>query len=163
MPLFRLLALLTLVLPLTAQAQLRLGGHLGLTLDGTDLFAGVAGQLPFTAGTYDLVANPSFEAYPFVDGSISRINLDVLYPLTDADRLWPYVGGGILVHVINFPDDTVDAFGETGDTDVGLNLKAGLLIRLEGRPYRLFGELVQTLGGGTTLSLRTGLYFTLGG
>jgi hypothetical protein len=135
--------------PTLAHAQLKIGPHVGLNTNGTDLFIGANLQFGIPAGEYALIGNPGFDYY--LNGPIdSRINLDVLFafPLTSLDA---YAGGGL-----NLENDN-------GDDDIGLNLKAGFSLNNEDMPYKPFLELTQTVGSGSDFSIRGGVFFTLSG
>lgn len=135
--------------PSVAHAQLKIGPHVGLNTNGTDLFIGANLQFGIPAGEYALIGNPGFDYY--LNGPIdSRINLDVLFafPLSGLDA---YAGGGL-----NLENDN-------GDDDIGINLKAGFSLNNAEMPYKPFLELTQTVGSGSDFSIRGGVFFTLGG
>lgn len=96
---------------------------------------------------------PSFDYY-FVDpGSLWTLNADLKYRVS-ANRSadWLYLGGGLGFSRIDV--------GPAEDTDVGLNLLAGVE-PLRGRVHP-FAEGRLTLGDGSTFQISGGLNFTLG-
>ncbi len=147
-------------LPAQAQTPWEIGPHLSVNLDNNELlFGGVArihlSSLPITL-------NPGLEFYPGIDdtgGGLSRslwvMNFDGQYQL-DAESVSPYVGG-----CISWARLSTETVGVT--SDVGLNLKGGLVFNRTGnaQPY---GEAILNFADGSeALIFRAGLLFTVGG
>ncbi|GAB5517854.1 MAG: hypothetical protein RhofKO_01050 [Rhodothermales bacterium] len=153
-----LLCLLVLV-AVPAQAQFLVGPHAGFNLDSDDLAIGASAQFDLAIGDYELVANPNVDLYLFEDTvNRTRLNLDVLYPF-GLENFVPYVGAGLLVEfvTIDLPEGVA---GDTDETNLGLNLKAGAVLELQDSPFMPFAELTAIVGG--SLALRGGIMFSLG-
>ena len=71
-----------IALPTTSQAQgLKIGPHLGLNMDGSDLFLGVGTQFNLPIDTREMWGNIGMDFYPFIKKVTStRVNADVLLP-----------------------------------------------------------------------------------
>ena len=155
------LFLFGLVAAPSAQAQTpwEIGPHLGANLDNDEFLLG--GTARFQLESLPITLNPGLEFYPGLDdtgGGLSRslfvLNFDVQYQL-DAESVEPYVGGGLSWA-------TLSTEGQSGSSDLGLNLKGGLVFNPSSstRPYV---EASLNLAGGTELIFRGGLLFTIGG
>ena len=151
---------LAIVVPAQAQTTWDLAPHLGLNLDNDELFLG--GSARITLPTAPVKLNPGIEFYPFigsanVDVSLFVVNFDVLYDLT-AKSVEPYGGGGL------FWSRTSVTVGGTivSDSDIGLNLKGGLVFGVPGSPIRPYGEGVLMLSSGSALLLKGGFLFAIG-
>ena len=136
----------------TVQAQtsrIHLGPRVAYNFDLEDFAIGAQLSIPIATR---LEFYPSFDYY-FVDpGSAWGMNADLKYRFSGESLEWLYVGGGL-----NFTGVDV---GTNDDTDVGLNLLAGIET-LRGRIHP-FGEVKATLGGGSFVQLAIGLNITLG-
>ncbi len=139
--------------PVQAQTPWELGPLVGVNLDNDELLLGAVARIPLTS--LPITLNPGFEFYPGFDpGSLFVVNFDVQYEL-NAESLEPYVGGGISwARASN---------AGTSNSDVGLNLKGGLVFNPESRT-RPYVEAALNFGGGNeSLIFRGGLLFTIGG
>ena len=145
--------------PAQAQTPWELGPYLGANLDSNELLLGAIARIHLPSAPITL--NPGLEFYPFLDdtgGGLSRslfvLNLDVQYQL-EAESVEPYVGGGI---------SWARASVENSDavSDIGLNLKGGLLFNRRGsaQPYL---EAVLNLDNGNALIFKGGFLFRIGG
>jgi opacity protein-like surface antigen len=159
-------ALFTLVLMsgafATANAQVSFGPHLGANLDAEELHIGANIRVPIgtPVGGSRFQINPGFEFYPFMETGLSmwQLNFDAVYPFP-TKVVEPYVGAGLAVNHVAVD---IPGFGSASSTNVGLNLKGGMMFGVPGLP-RPFAEVV--LGVGDTASdfmLRGGVYFTIG-
>jgi hypothetical protein len=91
------------------------------------------------------------------------LSFDVLYPISAAGAITPYVGAGLsLIHASisydnpSFPSQSFSA----SDTDLGLDLKGGAYFAT-GRA-RPFAEAVLVMSNGSAFLLRGGVKFALG-
>jgi hypothetical protein len=105
-----------LALPSAAQAQ-SFGVRLGYYTDASDPFIGAEF---ITKLAPDLYLNPNVEAVLVDGGRYFTFNSDVHYDLPNSGRTFVWLGAGLAVASVD-PEGP----GE-GDTDLGLNLLAGL-------------------------------------
>ena len=156
------LAVLPLVVatPAQAQTQWSLVPHLGFNIDNDELYLGANARIELPSAPVTL--NPGFDWYPFigsqnVSASLFVIDLDILYHLK-AEAVEPYVGGGLF-----WSRSTVNVAGLGGGsaTDIGLNLKGGVVFRPLGK-LRPFAEGVIAISGGSALLLKGGFLFSMG-
>ncbi len=163
------LSLLALVLvasmtvaPNSASAQgIKVGPHAGLNLDGTEVFLGLGAQFDLPVMEREMWGNVGFDYYPFIDGASSTsVSLDVLFPF-GVGNLAFYGGGGLGFTATSFDNPLPN--GDESDTDIGLNLKAGWLIGSRADGYRPFIELDQSIGNGSNLAIRGGVFVAIGG
>ena len=162
---FALLALVAvLAVPTSTQAQgLKIGPQLGLSLDGTDLFVGLESQfdLPIMENR-EVWGNLGLDFYPFIKNTtLTSVNVDALFPF-GIGNLQLYGGGGLLMQFATFDLPSGSTLDET-DTDIALNVKAGMLLGDRGAGYRPFLELDQAIGAGSNLSVRVGIFMSVGG
>jgi len=153
---FCALFLFTLVAAPRAQAQTpwQLGPEVGVNLDNDELLLGVIARIDLSSIPVSL--NPGFEFYPAIDSpeSLFVLNFDVQYEL-NAESLEPYVGGGISwARASN---------AGTSDSDVGLNLKGGLVFNPESRTRPYVEAALNFAGSSEAMVFRGGLLFTIGG
>ena len=146
--------------PAQAQTPWEIGPHLGVNLDSDELILGAVGRLHLSS--LPITLNPGIEFYPGLDdggGGASRsllvLNFDVQYQL-EAESVEPYVGGGI-----SWANLSVE--GGNGSSDVGLNLKGGLLFNPMGKGQPYVEGLVNFAGGSESLVFRGGFLFRIGG
>ena len=119
--------------PAQAQTPWELGPYLGVDLDRDELLLGAMARIHLASNPITL--NPGIEIYPGIDDveglnrSLLVLNFDVQYQL-EAESVEPYVGGGI--SWARLGREAQDAV-----TDLGLNLKGGLLFNRRGnaQPY----------------------------
>jgi len=158
-----LLALVAVVSVPTTQAQgLKVGPHLGLNMDGTDLFLGLATQFNLPIGERDMWGNVGLDFYPFIKNvTTTRVNADVLFPF-GLGNLQFYGGGGLLAQFSTFDLPAGSPLDEN-DTDIGLNVKAGFLLGSSSDGYRPYVEFDQTVGAGSDFSVRVGMFLAIGG
>ena len=125
---------------------------MGVNLDNDELLLGAVARIPLTS--LPVTLNPGVEFYPGFDpGSLFVLNFDVQYEL-NAESLEPYLGAGISwARASN---------AGTSNSDVGLNLKGGLVFNPQSRT-RPYVEAALNLAGSTELIFRGGLLFTIGG
>jgi hypothetical protein len=145
-----------------ATAQARIGGHVGLNTDGTDLFIGAISQFGVAIGERDLWGEIGLEIYPFIDNVfVTRLNANALFPLVGAGGTQFYGGGGLVFQATKYdlPDGSPL---DDSDTDIGLNLVAGMLLSGADSHLRPFLELNQTVGAGSDFAIRAGVFFKLG-
>ncbi len=140
--------------PAQAQTPWELGPLLGVNLRNDELLVGAVSRIPLTSLPVSL--NPGLEFYPGIDnGSLLVLNFDVQYEL-DAETVKPYVGGGI-----SWARSSPDV--GTASSDVGLNLKGGLVFNPASRT-RPYGEAVLNFASGDqALIFKAGVLFTIGG
>ncbi len=139
--------------PAQAQTPWELGPLVGVNLDNDELLLGAVARIPLTS--LPITLNPGFEFYPGFDpGSLFVLNFDVQYQL-NAESLEPYVGAGI--------SWARTSNAGTSDSDVGLNLKGGLVFNPESRTRPYVEALLNFGGGRESLIFRGGLLFTIGG
>ena len=135
-----------------AQAPWELGPHLGVNLQNDELLLGGAARIPLSS--LPVTLNPGLEFYPGIDGgSLIFLNFDVQY-VFEAESVEPYAGAG-LSWARSSPDDG------TAESDVGLNLKGGVVFNPASRT-RPFGEATLNFGGRESLIFRGGILFTIG-
>ena len=164
---FARLALIALVaviaVPSNSQAQgLKIGPHVGLNMDGTDLFLGVATQFNLPVSERTMWGNIGMDFYPFIKNvTTTRVNADVLFPF-GIGGLELYGGGGLLAQFSTF-DLPAGSPLDKNDTDIGLNLKAGFLLGSSADGYRPYAEVDQTIGAGSDFSVRVGIFMAIGG
>jgi hypothetical protein len=138
--------------PAQAQTPWELGPLVGVNLDNDELLLGAVARIPLTS--LPVTLNPGLEFYPGVDGSLFVVNFDVQYEL-NAESLEPYVGAGISwARASN---------AGTSNSDVGLNLKGGLVFNPQSRTRPYVEALLNFGGGRESLIFRGGLLFTIGG
>jgi hypothetical protein len=128
----------------TAEAQSRIGPHLGVQLDGGDFLIGAQATLPVATR---VALYPSFDYY-FVGGgaSVWAVNIDLKFRPPSRYGFW-YLGGGLNIT------------GASGNTATGINLLTGW----EGRrrattPYL---EAKLTLDGGSAFQIVAGVSFRM--
>ena len=139
--------------PAQAQTPWELGPLVGVNLDNDELLLGAVARIPLTS--LPITLNPGFEFYPGFDpGSLFVLNFDVQYEL-NAESLEPYVGAGI--------SWARTSNAGTSDSDVGLNLKGGLVFNPESRTRPYVEGLLNFGGSRESLIFRGGLLFTIGG
>ncbi len=140
--------------PAQAQTPWELGPLLGVNLDNDELLVGAVSRIPLTSLPVSL--NPGLEFYPGIDGeSLFVLNFDVQYEL-DAETVRPYVGAGI-----SWARTSPDV--GTASSDVGLNLKGGLVFNPASRT-RPYGEAVLNFANSNgALIFKAGVLFTIGG
>ena len=146
--------------PAQAQTPWELGPILGVNLDNNEILVGAVARIHLSS--LPITLNPGLEFYPGIDDTgsgLSRslwvLNFDVQYQL-EAESVNPYLGGGI-----SWARSSTETFDAT--SDVGLNLKGGLVFNRTGnaQPY---GEAILNFADGTeALIFRAGLLFTVGG
>ena len=144
--------------PVQAQTPWELGPYLGLDLDRDELLLGAVARIHLSSNPITL--NPGIEFYPGIDdvGGMNRslliLNFDVQYQL-EAESVEPYVGGGI-----SWARASVE--NQDAVSDIGLNLKGGLLFNRRGsaQPYL---EAVLNLDNGNALIFKGGFLFRIGG
>ena len=132
--------------------------ELGVDLDRDELLLGAMARIHLASNPITL--NPGIEIYPGIDDveglnrSLLVLNFDVQYQL-EAESVEPYVGGGI--SWARLGREAQDAV-----TDLGLNLKGGLLFNRRGnaQPYL---EAVLNFDGSEALIFKGGFLFTIGG
>ncbi|HSH45277.1 MAG TPA: hypothetical protein VK966_05450 [Longimicrobiales bacterium] len=90
-----------------------------------------------------------------VDVSYLEINANLAYPL-ELEELDPYVGAGVNVARFSLSSD-VAGVPDTSDTEIGVNLLAGLNFFLGS--FDAFTEARLELGGGEQFVLTAGLLF----
>lgn len=158
---FYALSLLGLVVAPPAQAQTHwdLGPVLGVNLDNDELLVGAVARIQ--AGSAPITLNPGFEFYPGIDdaGTLSRslfvLNLDVQYDL-NAESVDPYVGGGL-----SWARSSVET--QDSQSDVGLNLKGGLMFNQAGMGTPYVEAILNFADGNEALIFKAGFLFTIGG
>ena len=140
--------------PAQAQAPWELGPLLGVNLDNDEILVGAVARIDLSSLPIKL--NPGLEFYPGAnDASLFVLNFDVQYVL-EAETVEPYVGGGI--SWARFSPD-----GGSASSDVGLNLKGGLVFNPANRT-RPYGEAVLNFADGNgALIFKAGVLFTIGG
>ena len=140
--------------PAQAQAPWELGPLLGVNLDNDEILVGAVARIDLSS--LPITLNPGLEFYPGVDdASLFVLNFDVQYVL-EAETVEPYVGGGIS-WARSSPD------GGSASSDVGLNLKGGLVFNPANRT-RPYGEAVLNFADDReALIFRAGVLFTIGG
>ena len=139
--------------PAQAQTPWELGPLVGVNLDNDELLVGAVARIPLTS--LPVTLNPGFEFYPGFDpGSLFVLNFDVQYEL-NAESLEPYVGAGISWARISNAG--------TSDSDVGLNLKGGLVFNRRGNAQPYVEAVLNFANGGEALIFKGGFLFTIGG
>ena len=139
--------------PAQAQTPWELGPLVGVNLDNDELLLGAVARIPLTS--LPVTLNPGVEFYPGFDpGSLFVLNFDVQYEL-NAESLEPYLGAGI--------SWARTSNAGTSNSDVGLNLKGGLVFNPESRTRPYVEGLLNFGGGRESLIFRGGLLFTIGG
>ncbi len=149
-------ALLALVLVPSAAAQVtRIGPSFGWHSDWEEVSLGLNGHFGIDTGDREFIVGVVAELVPFRSGeSITFIDADLLVP-ANIGSLQLYGGGGLTVRYRK--PEVADA-----DTDVGLNLKGGMVLDSDSRAWAPFVELVQTIGADTEFTTRAGVFFHIG-
>ncbi len=150
-------------LPQSTQAQTtRMGVHAGLNLDGSNVLIGLNGQFGIDISDHEAILGITGELYPFMDKlSMTVVEIDALLPFR-VSVFEMYGGGGLALRMRRFEDLPADSPADESDTDLGVNLKAGLVYGDEDAGMRPYVEVDQTLGAGTDLGIRVGIFFILG-
>ena len=145
---------LVIVVPAQAQTSWELAPIFGLDLDADEAFLGVGARIAPPGAP--VIINPGLEFYPFIGNGVSLVvvNFDVLYEL-QAQSVEPYVGGGLFWSRRTF-------VAGTSRSDIGLNLKGGVVFSPPGNKLRPFAEGVIRVEGGSSLLLKGGLLFAIG-
>ena len=149
-----------LMLPNTADAQLRLGPQLSFG-DNTDLGIGVRVVANAKTlrhwdwiGTFDVFFiddNPNFDrSYWEVNG-----NLAYNFGIPEVPSLSPYVGGGLNISRLSREDTSSGA--DFDDTDLGVNLFVGT--QFQGSSITPFAEFRVVLEGPEQVVLTGGILF----
>ena len=148
-----LLPLVLLLLPVLgeARAQVAVGPHVGFNVDAEDAFVGATAHVSVPA--LPVIINPAFDFY-LGDGTFVQLDANALLPFGVANVLFsPYAGGGLALGY-----SSVEVAGEDiSDTDLGLNLLAGVFFNLPA--LRPFAEARATVGDGTVVSVKGGVLF----
>ena len=146
--------------PAQAQTPWEIGPHLGADLDRDEFLLG--GFARFHLASLPITLNPGLEFYPGLDdtgGGLNRslfvLNFDVQYQL-EAQSLEPYVGGGISWARLSTE-------GLTGRSDIGLNLKGGLLFNRTGSAQPYVEAVLNFADGNEALIFKGGFLFRIGG
>ena len=160
------LLVFALVAAPSAQAQTTwdLGPNAGYNIDNEELLLGVTSRIHMPSVPVTL--NPGFEFYPSiggpgVDASLFVVNFDVQYQLS-AQSFEPYVGGGLFWRRTSLDVNIAGVPVSVSDSNVGLNLKGGMVFKTSGsmQPY---AEAGLALGGGTeSFILMGGILFPIG-
>lgn len=138
----------------TAQTT-RIGPFLGFNSGMEEVSLGLDAHFGIDTGDREFIVGVVAELMPFAENvSVTFIDLDLLIP-AEIGALDLYGGGGLTVRYVK--PEVLDA-----DTDVGLNLKGGVIFGSETRGWSPFIEVVQTIGAGTEFSTRAGVFFQLG-
>lgn len=145
-----------LLLAPSANAQTtRIGPFLGYNSGIEEVSLGLNAHFGIDTGDREFIVGVIAELMPFADNvSVTFIDADLLVPAS-VGTLDLYGGGGFTVRYVK--PEVLDA-----DTDVGLNLKGGVVFASETRGWSPFIEVVQTIGAGTEFSTRAGVFFQLG-
>ena len=139
--------------PAQAQTPWELGPLLGVNLDNDELLVGAVSRIPLTSLPISL--NPGVEFYPWINnGSLFVLNFDVQYAL-DAETVKPYLGAGI--------SWARTSNAGNSNSDVGLNLKGGLVFNPESRTRPYVEAALNFANDRESLIFRGGLLFTIGG
>ncbi len=146
--------------PAQAQTPWELGPYLGVNLDSDEILVGAVARIHLPSAPITL--NPGIEFYPGIDdtgGGLSRsllvLNFDVQYQL-EAETVEPYVGGGI-----SWARASVESFDSA--TDIGLNLKGGLLFNRRGNAQPYAEAVLNLADGRDALIFKAGFLFRIGG
>jgi hypothetical protein len=152
-----------IALPNITQAQgLKIGPHIGLNMDGSELFLGVGTQFNLPIKTREMWGNLGLDLYPFIKNvSSTRVTANVLFPFGIGG--FQLYGGGGLVAQFETYDLPEGSNSDDSDTDIGLTIKAGFLLGSSGDGYRPFLEFDQTVGAGSDFSARVGIFMAIGG
>ena len=159
-----LLFVASFIVPTEAQSQgLKIGPQLGINMDGSALFLGLESHFDIPLMEREVWGNVGFDFYPFIeDETKSSVNVGVLFPF-GIGHFEIYGGGGLVVLLESYDLPAGSKRDET-DTDIGLNVKAGLLLGSRSAGYRPFIELDQTiLGAGSDFHARVGIFMAIGG
>ncbi len=146
--------------PAQAQTPWELGPILGVNLDNNEILVGAVARIHLSS--LPITLNPGLEFYPGIDDTgsgLSRslwvLNFDVQYQL-EAESVNPYLGGGI-----SWARSSTETFDAT--SDVGLNLKGGLVFNRTGNAQPYVEATLNFADGNEALIFRAGLLFTVGG
>ena len=150
--------------PADAQTSWELGPQVGYDIDREELVLGASSRIHVPSAP--VTFNPSFEFYPSiggqgVDASLFVMNFDVQYQL-QAQSIEPYVGGGLFWRRASVGLDVGGLPVNVTDSNLGLNLKGGMVFKTSGSmmPY---AEAGLALGGGTeSFILKGGVLFPIG-
>lgn len=145
----------------------RIGPLLGLNFDGSSLFIGGVAQFGLDVSeNLSLIAEPSIDLYLFEDNiTWTRINLDAVFPF-EISGLEVYGGGGLMIQFVSIDSDICDnefVRIDCNDTDIGLNIRGGILFGTSSDSFRPFVEANIALYDDSDFAVRGGLLFQLGG
>jgi hypothetical protein len=145
--------------PAQAQTSWELGPYLGLNFDNDEILLGGVARIHLPSTPITL--NPGIDFYPGINdtgGGLSRslfvLNFDGQYQI-EAESLEPYVGAGISWSRLS--TDTQDSV-----TDLGLNIKGGLLFNRRGSAQPYAEAVINFDGGVDPFILKAGLLFVIG-
>jgi hypothetical protein len=92
---------------------------------------------------------------------VTTFNANALLPLAAAASTQIYGGGGLAVQAVKNDSPACVDLCES-DTNIGINLVAGMLLSGADSHFRPFVELNQTIGAGSSFAVRAGVFFKLG-
>jgi hypothetical protein len=153
-------------------AQLKIGGHIGIDLDASELYLGphVIFDLPVEVGSDDyLMLNPEVSFYlgdsdvPGVSSSRWLFAATALYPL-GFETVSAYFGAGLVfsrsTYSVDSEVDLEDVSQTDSSNDFGLNLKAGAEFGLGNATP--FAEAGLVISDGNWVYLQGGARFQFG-
>jgi hypothetical protein len=171
-----LLSLIVLFVGLVAtvnpvHAQVKIGPHIGLDFEDSDLFVGgnVLAELGLEVGDQKLLGNADASYWITGDGyNLFIIDANLLYPFM-LGNLNAYGGGGLVISFFSYDiPDFNDFFSKSSavansesETDFGLNLKGG--VEFPAGNLLPFGEVGFYIKDGGFLYIQGGLRFGVGG
>lgn len=136
-----------------------MGVHGGYNVADSDVFIGLDGHVVASIAEVDVIAALTAELYPFrEDATTTVVELGALLPV-GVGEVSLYAGPGL---ALRFDSEQGQGFEADTETRVGLSLKGGVIVGDVERSFRPFVEVDQQLGIGTTVSVRAGVFFTLG-
>lgn len=152
----------------SASAQSTVGVRAGFDTEFSALVLGAETRFPINRiEDFPLTANPSFEyylidRYPNLAETMVEVNGNAYYEfeLEDEEQLTPYAGAGLGLRYYGVEETALPDPPEEG-LDLIVNVVGGAAYQID-QPFRPFGHLRLSLGGGTsTVALVAGLLFEL--
>ena len=139
--------------PAQAQTPWQLGPLLGVNVDNNELVVGATARINLKSAPITL--NPGFDLYPGIDGSLFVVNFDGHYHF-EGQAVVPYAGGGI-----SWSRRTPE--GGESRSDIGLNLKGGVLFNARGLGQPYAGAVLNIADAANPFILEAGFLFRIGG
>jgi hypothetical protein len=143
-----------------AEAQFRIGPHVGYSVDSETLFIGADSWIGMTSigDRMQLHLNPAFSYY-LIEGSASVISIDVnapfMFEIPSLSFMRPYAAPGVAVRRVSV---SLGPLGSLSDTQFGFNVIGGALF-MPDSVVNPFTQLKLTIADGTDFAIMGGAMF----